>query len=87
MGKKKLRSARTSKGEHRSVSKETLKLVRSSVSMVDNYLNKVKAWRKSQNPWITVPGRTKNMSYVRVRANVLWGDPKRRTNPEKVSEA
>jgi hypothetical protein len=76
MGKKKTRSSMTSKGDRRSVV-AGVKEVRQSRDPCQIALNKLKAWRKGQNPWITVPGPSPNKSFVRVRANVLYGDPKK----------
>lgn len=76
MGKKRTRSAQTSKGERRSIV-AGVKEVRRARPEVDKALNKIEAWRKGQNPWITVPGPQSNMRLVRVRANAAWGDPKK----------
>lgn len=76
MGKKRTRSATTSKGERRSISAAVCKLVRQSRTEVDKSLFKLAAWRAGKNPWITVPGPSKKESFVRVRANSLWGDPR-----------
>lgn len=79
MGKKRTRSATTSKGERRSVV-NGVKEVRQGRSEVEKALNKQAAWLKGKNPWITVPGTASNMRFVKVRANTLWGDPKRRSS-------
>lgn len=76
MGKKKIRKTYNSKGERSSVSRVNLSLAKSAVSEVDRALNKVAAWKAGKNPWITVPGPSKNMSMVRKRANDMWGDPR-----------
>lgn len=76
MGKKRTRSSVTSKGERRSIVAGVAQ-VRRERSEVEKALNKLKAWRKGLNPWITVPGPSSNMRFVRRRANDLWGDPKR----------
>ncbi len=80
MGKKRTRSTVVSKGERNSVSRATVKLVRKGRSELDKALNKLAAWKAGKNPWITVPGPSKNMAFVRVRANNLWGDPRRSAN-------
>lgn len=80
MGKKRTRSSITSKGERRSVAASTVRLVRKGRSEIEKAMNKIDAWRAGKNPWITVPGPSKNMQFVRVRANTVYGDPKRRTN-------
>lgn len=76
MGKKVKRKTYVSKGERNSVSRSTVKGVRSDRSPIEKALNKLKAWRAGKNPWITVPGPSKNMQYIKVRANALYGDPR-----------
>ena len=76
MGKKVKRGAYTSKGQRPSISRDTVKLVERGVSEVVKALNKVEAWRKGKNPWITVPGPSKKEAWVRVRANSVYGDPR-----------
>lgn len=76
MGKKVKRGTYTSKGERRSISRETIKLVKQGVSELTKALNKVEAWRAGKNPWITVPGPSKKEAWVRVRANSVYGDPR-----------
>lgn len=75
MGKKKTRSATTSKGERRNVV-AGLKEVRQSRTPLEKAINKLTAWRAGKNPWITVPGPSKKEAFVRVRANALYGDPR-----------
>jgi hypothetical protein len=70
MGKKKSRSTRTSKGERHSISRSTVASVRRSVPYIDKALNKLAAWKKGRNPWISVDG-------LRIRANSLYGDPRK----------
>lgn len=76
MGKKRTRSATTSKGERRSIV-NGVKEVRRARDPFDKALNKLKAWKKGLNPWITIPGPTKKEAFVRVRANAYYGDPKK----------
>lgn len=76
MGKKRTRSATTSRGERRSIV-NGVKEVRQARSPYDKAMDKLKAWRKGLNPWITVPGPSKKESFVRVRANGYYGDPKK----------
>lgn len=76
MGKKKTRSATTSKGERRNVV-AGLKDLRRGRSELEKMLNKIEAWRQNKNPWITVPGPASNARMVRVRSNSVWGDPKK----------
>lgn len=82
MGKKKrARSAKTSKGERRSISKSTVQLVRRSKPAVDKFMDKLIAWKKGKNPWITIDGHTPSRARIKVKANSLYGDPRRRNNP------
>ena len=77
MGKKVKRKTYISKGQRDSVSRSTVKAARQDVSEFDKALHKVAAWRAGKNPWITVPGTQSNQKFVRVRANSVYGDPKR----------
>lgn len=76
MGKKRTRSTTVSKGERRNVV-AGIKDVRQGRSVLEKMLNKLDAWRQNKNPWITVPGPASNARMVRVRANSVWGDPKK----------
>lgn len=76
MGKKRIRKSQTSKGQRRSIV-NGVKEARMGRSPFESALNKIKAWRKGLNPWVTVPGPSSNMRFVKVRANALWGDPKK----------
>lgn len=76
MGKKRCRKTYTSKGQRKNVV-NGVKEVRKDVSPLDKALNKLEAWRKGQNPWITLPGTQTNQRFVKVRSNTLWGDPKK----------
>lgn len=75
MGKKRTRSTVVSKGERRNVV-AGVKAVRQSRTELQKALNKTAAWKAGKNPWITVPGPSKAMPFVRVRANALYGDPR-----------
>lgn len=79
MGKKVKRKTYVSKGQRASVSRTAIRAARDGVSEFDKALHKVEAWRAGKNPWITVPGTTSNQKFVRVRANSVYGDPKRAT--------
>lgn len=76
MGKKVKRKTYVSKGERNSVARSTVKAVRRDRSPIEKALNKLDAWRSGKNPWITVPGPSSNMRFVKVRANALYGDPR-----------
>jgi hypothetical protein len=79
MGKKRIRKTVTSKGQRRSIV-AGVKEVRRDRSPVEKALNKLMAWKKGQNPWITVPGTQTNMQFIRKRANDVWGDPRHVAN-------
>jgi hypothetical protein len=70
MGKKRSRPTKTSKGERVSIAQETISLVRRQVPQADKLLNKVTAWKKGKNPWLSIDG-------VRYRMNSLYGNPKK----------
>lgn len=76
MGKKRTRTASTSKGERNSISKSTVQLVRRNKSVAEKLLDKTNAWLDGKNPWVTVPGSASDRLFIRVRANTLYGDPK-----------
>ncbi len=73
MGKKVKRKTYISKGDRKSVS-NGLNTARSERSVLERAVNKVKAWKKGLNPWITVPGPDKKTPYVKKRANDVYGD-------------
>lgn len=79
MGKKRIRKTTSSKGERRSIV-NGVKEVRQSRSELEKGNNKLRAWLEGRNPWITVPGPQSNKRFVKVRANSLWGDPRRRSS-------
>ena len=78
MGKKKIRSTVTSKGERRSVV-AGVKEVRRDRSPLEKAANILKAWRAGKNPWVTVPGPSSNKRFIRVKANDYYGNPKKIT--------
>lgn len=75
MGKKRTRTAMSSKGERRNIV-AGVKEVRQGRSEVQKAINKLTAWRAGKNPWISVPGVSSKEPFVRVRANTLYGDPR-----------
>ena len=79
MGKKRIRKTVTSKGQRRSVV-AGVKEVRRDRSPIEKAMNKLEAWKKGQNPWITIPGPSSNMRFVRKRANEVYGDPRHVAN-------
>jgi hypothetical protein len=76
MGKKRTRKTVVSKGQRRNIV-AGVKEVRQDRGEGEKAYNKLKAWRKGQNPWITVPGTQTNKRFIKVRANAVYGDPKR----------
>ena len=63
-----------------SISRKICKAVRRDRTVVEKLLFKQKAWRKGRNPWLVVPNLNaseKAKRFVRVRANEVWGDPRR----------
>lgn len=79
MGKKRLRKSVTSKGQRRSIV-AGVREVRASKSPIEKAMNKLNAWKKGQNPWVTVPGPSSSARFIRVRANTAWGDPRHVAN-------
>lgn len=79
MGKKKMRSKTVSKGLHSSMSRGVVQAVRAARPAIDVGLNKINAWKKGLNPWLTVASSSKaeknNKPFTRVRANDYWGRP------------
>lgn len=86
MGKKTCRKTYVSKGQRRNISQNHMRVIRSDTSEITKALNKAAAWRKGQNPWITVKGPSSNMAFIKVRANQLWGDPKGRKDSKEFQE-
>lgn len=82
MGKKKIRATVVSKGERPSVARSTTNTVRRELSEIDRAIRKIDAWKAGKNPWISIQVAEKgtNQPYKRVRANDLYGDPRRTAN-------
>jgi hypothetical protein len=78
MGKKRTRKTVTSKGQRRNIV-AGVKEVRQARSAGEVAYNKLEAWRKGQNPWITVPGPSTKCRLMKVKANAVWGNPKNRS--------
>ena len=76
MGKKRTRTKVVSKGQRRNIV-AGVKEVRHGRSEGEKAYNKLKAWKKGQNPWITVAGPSSDKRFIKVRANAVYGDPKR----------
>jgi 2'-5' RNA ligase len=83
MGKKRTRSAKMSKGERCSVAANILKAIARDRDPITIAMNKLVAWKKGQNPWLVIqnPQSGTNRPSSRVKSNDVWGNPKRRPNP------
>lgn len=76
MGKKKQRQKYVSGGVGRNVSASTLSGMRKSVMGWEKQFNILRAWKKGQNPWITIANPNKNEPgklFIRVRLSALKG--------------
>jgi len=78
LGKKRSRSKKISKGQRPSISRDIIKAVSRELTIVDQEMNKINAWLSGKNPWITIPNPSgsKKESFVKVKANSFYGDPK-----------
>ena len=75
----KTRKKLTSKGVHSSYSKSLVRKMRSERTAGQRLQFIINAWRKLQNPWITVENPSKdqtNRKFIKVRTNDWWGNPK-----------
>ena len=79
MGKKKIRKTQVSKGQRRSIV-AGVKEVRAEKTPLEKTMNKIKAWKKGQNPWVTVSGPSTDKLFIKKRANEVWGDPRHVAN-------
>ena len=71
MGKKRSRKTYVSKGQRVNV-----RPLKGLTSEIDKMLNKVRAWKKGQNPWISIPSKDGVAGVSKIRSNTLWGNPK-----------
>lgn len=79
MGKKRSRKSYKSKGINSTIRHGTIQLVRSYRTKLEKLEFLSIAWKKFQNPWITIENPDKsatNRKFIRVRANDYWGNPK-----------
>lgn len=77
--RKKQREHQVSKGSGKSVNPSITKAVKRDRSPLLVLCQKSAAWKKMQNPWLTIPNPNPNETakrFIRVRANDLWGDPR-----------
>jgi hypothetical protein len=74
MGKKRTRKKYVSKGIHSSMASGMRQALRAARTPLFTLENKIAAWRRGQNPWVTVATSAKNKPFVRVRANEYWGN-------------
>ncbi len=79
MGGKSKRKGYTSKSVIGGLTAGVKSAMREARGDLDQLLNKQKAWKKGQNPWLTVASSSKkekdNRPFERVRANDYWGKP------------
>ena len=78
--KKKQRDKQTSKGIGKNVDSKITNSIRRDRTKLEKVLDKQRAWKAMKNPWLTVPNGNSNETakqFIRVRANDLWGDPRR----------
>lgn len=72
----------SSKGERKNVAAKTLSAIRAERYDGDKMLDLQRAWKKGQNPWITIENPNKeqtNKKFIRVRMNdTSLGHPKER---------
>lgn len=81
MGKKKLRSKYTSRGERNATNPDVLKMVARDVTIVQKHLNKMDAYNHGKRVWMTIPNPNPNETnkrFIRVLARDIYGDPKKR---------
>lgn len=90
MGKKKSQTKNPGKkslGQHSTADRKLLNAVRRKRTTLEKRLDQIKAWKRNKNdPWITIanPVTTNTKErFIKVRASVLWGDPKRRNRMPK----
>lgn len=80
MGKKKTRSTYTSKGQHRTVSRDIINACRKERRAVDRLTNQLEAWSKGRRTMITIENPNKNETnkrFIRVEGNIVFGPWKR----------
>ena len=74
MAKKRQRSKQVSKGERHCQDPKLLNSIRRDTQIP--ILNKLEAWIKGQNPWMTIENPNKNETnkrFIRVKANEYFG--------------
>jgi len=79
MGKKRNRKKYISKGVHSKTNKTINTLIRAQRAATEKLEFLSIAWKKLQNPWLTIENPNKeqtNRRMIRVRANDYWGNPK-----------
>lgn len=90
MGKKRHRSKKTSKGQRQSISRTTVRLVRSDRTEGDKYINKLKAWMKGKKGYVTIANPNPSevdKPYIKVTFEQHFGglykDVKHRVRPSE----
>jgi hypothetical protein len=69
------RKKTTSKGSMNSVAVKTS----DTRTYIDDINNKLVAWKKMQNPWLTIENpnpKETNKRFIKVQANQYWGNPR-----------
>ena len=76
MGKKTSRKKYVSSGKRSNVNHGLIQAVKADRPVIDKIGQKIEAWSKGLNPWITIANPTKatNKPFIRVRANDYYGD-------------
>lgn len=70
-----------SAGINSNVTPKLLSAIRADRTPEEKHINVQRAWLKGQNPWVTIDNPSKEAtreSKIRVKANILWGNPKER---------
>lgn len=70
---KKKRAKKVSKGLHSSVSKTTIRLVRSSMTEADKMMNKLEAWRRGKKGYVTVATGDATRPFTKVSFDSYFG--------------
>lgn len=72
---KKKRATYVSKGERQNMSKKLTNAIRRELPDADKMLNRLKAWKKGKNPWMSFGDLGK------FKMNSIYGDPRKRMQP------
>lgn len=89
MAKKKSRPSAVSKGERSNVNKKLLNAVRNETTTLQRTINQSNSWLRGKNVVLTIPNpndKETNKKFIRVKANDIWGTPKKYTMKQTASE-